>query len=150
MVVCLEVKEKKEKMKKIINLLLIIIVNLSLSSQLLTQALVSQPKDVTQGQLKEQPVDKVDKKVFKFLNARYGQIKLTIEDPDGKKVGDVWILPVSLPTQKPQPLIYSGEIISLTPEHKIKIVTQKGFQLQRYAFELDVDPADNSYVWILK
>ena len=89
-------------------------------------------------------------KGFKFLNNLYSQATLIIEGSDGSPIGNNWSIPKGALDQKAQPLIYSGEKIKINPNQKVKVLIPGGFELQRYAFELESDPVDGSYVWVLK
>ncbi len=86
----------------------------------------------------------------RFLNTRYAEVTVIVEGIDKNPIGDGWLIMLAQPEQKPQPLMYNSEKISISAEQKIKIVLPSGLEIQRYAFELDVDPVDGSYVWILK
>ena len=86
----------------------------------------------------------------KFLNTKYPQVTVVVEGIDGQQIGSNWTIPLAAPEHKPQPLVLSSEKITINPEQKIKIVLPEGFELQRYGFELETDPVDNSYVWVLK
>ena len=88
-------------------------------------------------------------KSFKFLNAIYPQATLIVEDQDGYPVGSNWVIPKADSTQRAQPLIYDGKEVAISSNQKIKVITPDGYQLQRYAFELDQD-ASGDYVWILE
>lgn len=87
---------------------------------------------------------------IKFLNTKYSQLTIIVEGIDGQPIGNNWVIPLAPPAQKPQPLVLSGEKIAINPEQKIKVILPNNFELQRLGFELDVDPMDNSYVWVLK
>lgn len=89
-------------------------------------------------------------KVFKFLNTRYGQLTIIVEDLDGKPLNNKWVISKAFPGEKPQALIFNGEKIRINSDQKIKAVMPNGFELQRYGFELDIDPQDDSYVWIVR
>lgn len=86
----------------------------------------------------------------KFLNMKYPLVTVIVEGSDGQTIGNSWVIPIAAPEQKPQSLVFNGEKITINPEQKIKIVLPEGFQLQRYGFELDIDPVDSNYVWVLK
>lgn len=87
---------------------------------------------------------------IKFLNTKYPQLTIIVEGIDGQPIGNNWVIPLAPLDQKPQPLVLSGEKIAINPEQKIKVILPNDFELQRFGFELDVDPIDNSYVWVLK
>lgn len=87
---------------------------------------------------------------IKFLNTKYSQLTIIVEGIDGQSIGNNWVIPLAPLAQKPQPLVLSGEKIAINPEQKIKVILPNNFELQRFGFELDIDPTDNSYVWILK
>lgn len=89
-------------------------------------------------------------KAFKFLNAKYPEVTLIVLGTDGNPIGNNWVIPKSNLLQKPQPLIFNGEKITVNPDQKVKAVLPNGTELQRNAFELDLDPLDGSYVWVLK
>ena len=88
--------------------------------------------------------------LIKFLNTKYPNVTLIIEGTDGQPIGNNWVIPLSPPDQKPQPLIFNGERVTINSEQKINAILPNGFQLQRYGFELEVDPADSGYIWLLK
>ena len=87
---------------------------------------------------------------FKFLNTKYNQLTLIVEGTDGAPIGNNWIIPKAPISQKPQPLIFNGEKITIGLDKIIKAILSDGKKLQRYAFELEKDPVDGSYVWIIK
>lgn len=87
---------------------------------------------------------------IKFLNIKYSQLTIIVEGIDDQPIGNNWVIPLAPLAQKPQPLVLSGEKIAINPEQKIKVILPNNFELQRFGFELDVDPMDNSYVWVLK
>ena len=89
-------------------------------------------------------------KAFKFLNAKYPEVTLVVLGTDGNPIGNNWTIPKSNIFQKPQPLIFSGEKITINPDQKVKAILPNGAELQRHAFELDLDSLDGSYVWVLK
>ena len=89
-------------------------------------------------------------KAIKFLNIKYDQITLVVEGTDGNPIGNNWIIPKGSPFQKPQPLIFNGETVTVSPEQKLTVVLPSGVELVRNIFELDTDPIDGSYVWIVK
>lgn len=89
-------------------------------------------------------------KPFKFLNAAHEKITLVIEGTDGSPIGNNWIIPKAGFFQKPQPLIFNDEKITINPDQKIKAVLPNGTEILRNAFELESDPFDGSYVWVLK
>lgn len=89
-------------------------------------------------------------KPFKFLNTAHEKITLIIEGTDGNPIGNNWIIPKANFFQKPQPLIFNDEKITINPEQKIKAVLPNGAEILRNAFELESDPFDGSYVWVLK
>lgn len=89
-------------------------------------------------------------KAIKFLNALYNEVTITVEDPNGTPIGNNWVIPKGNALQKPQPLIYAGNKVTIGPDQRILVSTPDGFQLQRYAFELTADQWDGSYVWVLK
>ena len=91
-----------------------------------------------------------DGMAVKFLNMKYPQVTVIVEGTDGQPIGNNWVISLALPERKPQPFVFNGEKITINPEQKIKAVLQNGLELQRYGFELDVDPVDNFYVWVLK
>lgn len=86
----------------------------------------------------------------RFLNTRYSEVTVIVEGIDKNPIGNGWLIMLAQPEQKPQPLMYNSEKISIGAERKIKIVLPSGLEIQRYGFELDVDSVDNSYVWVLK
>lgn len=87
---------------------------------------------------------------IKFLNAKYPQITIIVEGVDGNPIGNNWAIPMVTPERAPQPLVFGGSRITVNPDQKIKAVLPNGFELQRYAFELEVDSTGDSYLWILK
>ena len=87
---------------------------------------------------------------FKFLNTKYDQITLIVSGTDGAPIGNNWIIPKAQSLQRPQPLIFNGEKITIGSDQIIKVVLSDGKELQRYAFELERDLVDGSYVWIIK
>lgn len=90
-------------------------------------------------------------KAFKFLNTAYPNVTLIVEGTDGSPIGNNWVIPKAQALQKAQPLIYSGEKVTINPDQKIKAVLPNGLELQRYAFELETDLLDGgSYVWVVK
>ena len=90
-------------------------------------------------------------KAFKFLNTKYPNVTLVVEGTDGNPIGNNWVIPKGQALQKAQPLIYSGEKVTINPDQKIKVVLPNSLELQRYAFELETDLLDSgSYVWVLK
>ena len=89
-------------------------------------------------------------KPLKFLNAGYEKITLIVEGTDGNPIGNNWVIPKSTTFQKPQPLIYNGEKVTINSDQKVKAVLPNGAELQRNGFELDNDILDGSYVWVIK
>ena len=89
-------------------------------------------------------------KPVKFLNTKYDKVTVIVEGTDGKPIGNNWIIPKAPAFQKPQPLILSDEKIKIASDQTIKAVLPTGIQLQRNAFELDTDPFDGSYIWVVK
>ncbi|MBI3590489.1 MAG: hypothetical protein HY094_03805 [Candidatus Melainabacteria bacterium] len=134
-------------MKKNVSLFLLLSLFLNLFSPLFAADVAKVEKIIDQDTKKAQ---EQAPKPIKFLNAKYLNVTVVIEGPDGKPIGNNWSISRNQISQKPQPLIYNGERILLSPERKIKIFTSTGFELQRYGFELDVDPEDSSYIWVLK
>ncbi len=90
-------------------------------------------------------------KTLKFLNIAYPNVTLIVQGTDGNPIGNNWVIPKALSTQKARPLIYSGENVTINPDQKIKVLLPNGLEVQRYAFELETDPLDsNSYIWTVK
>lgn len=90
-------------------------------------------------------------KTLKFLNTAYPNVTLIVQGTDGNPIGNNWTIPKALSTQKAQPLIYGGEKVTINPDQKIKVLLPNGFEVQRYAFELETDPLDStSYIWTVK
>jgi hypothetical protein len=89
-------------------------------------------------------------KAIKLLNTTYEQATIIVEGTDGNSIGNNWVIPKGTLTQKPQPLIYNGEKITINSNQKVKAVIPAGFELQRYAFELERDLIDGNYVWVLR
>ena len=89
-------------------------------------------------------------KPLKFLNSGYEKVTLVVEGTDGNSIGSNWVIPKSTTFQKPQPLIYNGEKVTINPDQKVKVVLPDGTELQRNGFELDKDVLDGSYVWVVK
>ena len=89
-------------------------------------------------------------KVLKVLNPKYSQVTFIVEGTDGNPIGNNWIIPKAVVTQKPEPLIFNSEKITINPNQTIRAVLPDGIELQRIAFELDVDLLDGGYVWVLK
>lgn len=89
-------------------------------------------------------------KAFKFLNAKYDQVTLIVEGTDGNPIGSNWVIDRGASTLQPQPLLFDSKKITINPDQKISVVIPGGYKLQRYAFELPVDPVDGSYVWLVK
>ena len=89
-------------------------------------------------------------KSLKFLNTRFSQLKLIVEGVDGKLLENNWIFSKTNVSDKPLPLILNGEKVLITPNHRIVLQTSNGLILQRYGFELDIDPADENYIWVVK
>lgn len=87
---------------------------------------------------------------FKFLNTKYDQVTLIVEGTDGNPIGSNWIIPKATSLQKAQPLVFNGQKITIGPDQIIKVVLSDGKELQRYAFELDKDLVDGSYIWVMK
>ncbi len=87
---------------------------------------------------------------IKLLNAKYPQVTIIVEGADGNPIGNNWVIPMVSPERAPQPLVFSGSRITVNPDQKIKAVLPNGFELQRYAFELEIDFTGDSYLWILK
>ena len=135
-------------MKKNIILFLLLLFFLTLFLPVFSEE--GSPPQIMAKVLVSHEADPTAPKPIKFLNARYLNVIVVIEGPDGKPVGNNWTISRNQLSQKPQPLIFNGERVSLSSERKIKVFTSTGFELQRYGFELDVDPEDSSYVWILK
>ncbi len=90
-------------------------------------------------------------KTLKFLNTAYPNVTLIVQGTDGNPIGNNWVIPKALPSQKARPLIYSGENVTINPDQKIKVLLPNSFEVQRYAFELETDSLDsNSYIWTVK
>jgi hypothetical protein len=90
-------------------------------------------------------------KVFKFLNTVHAKVTLIVEGTDGSPIGNNWVIPKAASGDKPQPLVFNSEKITLNPNQKIKAILPNGLEIQRYAFELDSDPYDsNSYLWVVR
>ena len=89
-------------------------------------------------------------KPLKFLNSGYEKITLVIEGTDGNPIGSNWVIPKANTFQKPQPLIYNGEKVTINPDQKVKAILPNGAELQRNGFELDKDLIDGSYLWVIK
>ena len=90
-------------------------------------------------------------KIFKFLNTAHSKVTLVVEGTNGSPIGNDWVIPKAASGDKPQPLVFNSEKITLNPNQRIKAVLPNGLEIQRYAFELDSDPYDaNSYVWVIK
>lgn len=90
-------------------------------------------------------------KILKFLNTAHTKVTLIVEGTDGNPIGNNWVIPKAVSAEKPQPLVFNSEKITLNPNQKIKAVLPNGLEIQRYAFELDSDPYDsNSYLWVVK
>ena len=87
---------------------------------------------------------------IKFLNTKYPQVTVIAEGVDGQPIGNNWVIPLALPEQKPQPLVLNSEKITINPQQKIKVILPEGYELQRYGVELETDPVDGAYVWVLK
>ena len=87
---------------------------------------------------------------FKFLNSKYEQVTLVVEGTDGNPIGNNWIIPKATAIQKLQPLIFNDKKITIGPDQIVKAVLSDGKELQRYAFELEKDLVDGSYVWVIK
>lgn len=86
-------------------------------------------------------------KPFKILNTVYDQLTVVIEGTDGNPIGNNWVIPkAQAALQKPQPLVFNGEKITINSNQKITVVLPNGFELVRYAFELDTD-VDGGFVW---
>ena len=114
------------------------------------------PSPITPTQDQNQPIEPIPQNnafvangmSIKILNTKYPQVTLIVEGADGNPIGDNWVIPLAAADRKPQPLVFNSEKITINPNQKIKITLQEGFQLQRYGFELEVDPVDDSYVWV--
>ncbi len=89
-------------------------------------------------------------KPIKFLNSGYDKVTLIVEGSDGNPIGNNWVIPKATAFQKPQPLIYNGEKVTINPDQKVKAVLPNGSEVQRNGFELDNDVLDGSYVWVIK
>lgn len=89
-------------------------------------------------------------KAFKFLNAKYEKVTVIVEGADGNPIGNNWVIPKGSVLQKPQPLIFNSEKITINPDQKVIVVIPSGIELQRYPFELEQDPFDGGYVWVVK
>src|SRR3989338_637320 len=87
-------------------------------------------------------------KPFKILNAAYPKITVIVEGTDGKPIGDNWVIPKAALIDKPQPLVYDGQNITIDSKQKVQIILPDGTELQRIAFELDAGV--DGYVWIVK
>lgn len=118
---------------------------------------VPQNVDIPQEVQPEQPaIDRNNAiasggKAIKILNSNYSQVTLIVEGTDGRPVGNNWVIPKGTAFQKPEPLIFSGEKITINPNQKLKAVLPDGTELQRNGFELDTDTFDSSsYVWVIK
>ena len=85
-------------------------------------------------------------KFFKIINTAYDQLTVIVEGADGNPIGNNWVIPKVQATQKPQPLIFNGEKITINSNQKVTVVLPNGFELVRYAFELDTD-VDGSFIW---
>ena len=110
----------------------------------------TQPANLPEQQAPQNNAVVLGGMAIKFLDTKYPQLTVIVEGIDGNPIGDNWIIPLAQPEQKPQPLVLNGEKITINSNQKIKVVLPEGLQLQRYGFELEVDPVDNSYIWILK
>ena len=89
-------------------------------------------------------------KNFKFLNTGHENVTLIVEGIDGNPIGNNWAIPKAKPGDKPQALLFGSDKITINPNQKIKVVIPSGYELQRYAFELEVDPVEGGYLWVVK
>jgi|GEM_PF-2724201 len=89
-------------------------------------------------------------KAIKVLNTAYDKVTFIVEGSDGNLVGSNWDIPKGTAFKKPAPLIYNGQNILINQNQKIKAVLPSGAELQRYAFELEKDPFDGTYIWVVK
>ncbi len=87
---------------------------------------------------------------LKVLNTVYDKVVFSVEGVDGNLIGSNWDIPKSTPFKKPQPLVYNGQNILIGQKQKVKILLPDGDILQRYSYELEKDPFDDSYVWVIK
>lgn len=88
-------------------------------------------------------------RVFKFLNTKYDEVTVIVEGSDGSPIGSNWVIGRGASLDQAKPLLFNGQKITINPTQKISVLTPEGYDLQRYAFELQVD-SDGSYVWIVK
>ena len=87
----------------------------------------------------------------KFLNAKYDQVTLIIEGTDGMNIGANWLIVKDksiLASSKH--VLYNGQKVTIGPNQKVSVQIPGNFTITRYGFELDKDPLDGSYVWVLK
>lgn len=89
-------------------------------------------------------------RAFKFLNAKYDEVTLIVEGTDGLPIGSNWTITKAGGFQQAQPLLFSGQKVTLGDKQKVTLRLRDGLEVSRYAFELDVDPVDGSFVWVVK
>lgn len=89
-------------------------------------------------------------KPIKVLNTAYDKVTFIVEGVDGNPIGSNWDIPKVSALKSPSPLIYSGQNVLINQNQKIKAILPTGAELQRNAFELEKDPFDGAYVWVVK
>lgn len=89
-------------------------------------------------------------KPIKVLNTAYDKVTFIVEGVDGNPIGNNWDIPKVSALKSPSPLVYSGQNILINQNQKIKAILPTGSELQRNAFELEKDPFDGAYVWVVK
>lgn len=87
---------------------------------------------------------------IKFLNSKYDQVTLIVEGTDGKPIGSNWVIAKATGFQTAKPLMFNGQKITIDEGQKVRLVVPGGYELTRYAFELEKDPIDGSYSWLVK
>lgn len=89
-------------------------------------------------------------KSIKVLNTAYDKVTFIVEGVDGNPIGSNWDIPKASSLKNPVPLVFSGQNILINQNQKVKAVLPTGIELVRNAFELDKDPFDGAYVWVVK
>lgn len=89
-------------------------------------------------------------KPIKVLNTGYDKVTFIVEGVDGNPIGSNWDIPKASSLKNPSPLVYSGKNVLINQNQKIKAILPTGSELTRNAFELEKDPFDGSYVWVVK
>lgn len=92
----------------------------------------------------------VDGKPIKVLNTAYDKVTFIVEGVDGNPIGSNWDIPKASSLKSPSPLVFGGKSILVNQNQKIKAVLPTGAELQRNAFELEKDPFDGAYIWVVK